>query len=213
MKHEFWHDKWQRNEIGFHNSEVHPLLVKHFSGLGQNKGSRIFLPLCGKTLDIAWLLGKGYRVVGAELSELAVRQLFEQLGVEPQVEAVGSSLKRFHSEGLDIFAGDIFELTGQLLGEVDAVYDRAALVALPEEMRAQYTRHLVQMTSAVPQLLVTFEYDQDLMPGPPFCVSDDEVLQHYASHYRCTLVDAVAVPGGLKGKCPADEKVWILDSN
>lgn len=210
MKHEFWHDKWQRNEIGFHNSEVHPLLVKYFESLERDKGSRIFLPLCGKTLDIAWLLGKGYRVAGAELSELAVKQLFQQLGVEPQVEAVGSSLKRFHSEGLDLFVGDIFELTGQLLGKVDTVYDRAALVALPEPMRERYARHLVEITGGAPQLLITFDYDQEQMPGPPFCVPKDEVARFYERHYSLTLLESVDVAGGLKGKCKADEQVWLL---
>ena len=210
MKHEFWHDKWQRNEIGFHNSEVHPLLAKYFGRLGQSKDSRIFLPLCGKTLDIAWLLGNGYRVAGAELSELAVRQLFEQLGVEPQVQVIGSSLKRLHSENLDLFVGDIFELTAEVLGKVDSLYDRAALVALPDPMRAQYAKHLIEITGSCPQLLITFDYDQDQMPGPPFCVSEEDVKRYYDPYYSLTLLDSVNVEGGLKGKCKADEQVWLL---
>lgn len=209
MEHEFWHDKWHRNEIGFHNSEAHPLLVAHLGALALTKGARIFLPLCGKTLDIGYLLAQGYRVAGAELSELAVQQLFEQLGVTPQIEVLGT-LKCYRAEGLDIFVGDIFALTASGLGSVDAIYDRAALVALPLEMREKYASHLLSITEHAPQLLIAFEYDQSLLPGPPFCVRAEEVCQHYAETYRVEEIDRVDVRGGLKGKCPADEVVWLL---
>ena len=211
MEHAFWHDKWHRNEIGFHNSEAHPLLVKHLSQLNLAKGHRIFLPLCGKTLDIAYLLGLGYRVVGAELSELAVQQLFEQLGVEPHIEQ-RAAVQRYSADGIDIFVGDIFALTAETLGPVDAIYDRAALVALPERMRGQYTSHLVSITGAAPQLLITFDYDQALLPGPPFCVSAHEVAQRYRGAYDLQQLASVPVTGGLKGQCPADEVVWLLTS-
>lgn len=209
MEKEFWLDKWHRNEIGFHNREVHPLLEKYWGELKLAEGSRVFLPLCGKTLDIAWLLEKGYRVAGAELSELAIQQLFQQLGIEPQVEQFGD-LKRYRAQDLDIFVGDIFNLSIDLLGQVDGVYDRAALVALPEPMRERYTGHLMSLTARAPQLLITFDYDQSLMPGPPFSISDSEVAQHYGIDYRLVLAGCIDVPGGLKGKCQADEKVWIL---
>ncbi|MCK7596954.1 thiopurine S-methyltransferase [Microbulbifer sp. CAU 1566] len=210
MEKSFWLDKWQRNEIGFHNSEAHPLLIEHYDQLGLAPGDRLFLPLCGKTLDIAWLLDKGFSVAGAELSEMAVIQLFEQLGIVPRVEVSGV-LKLYSAKGIDIFVGDVFELTAEVLGPVNAIYDRAALVALPETTRQQYARHLVALTGSASQLLITFEYDQQRMPGPPFCVSDQEVAQHYASDYALRLLQTVDVPGGLKGKCPAQEKVWLLD--
>ncbi|MBN8431422.1 thiopurine S-methyltransferase [Microbulbifer salipaludis] len=209
MEPEFWHDKWRRNEIGFHNSEPHPLLVQHFGALVLEKNSRIFLPLCGKTLDIPWLGQQGFQVAGVELSELAVQQLFANLALEPEVEDLGP-VKLYRTEGIDIFVGDVFELTREVLGTVAAIYDRAALVALPEDVRRRYTAHLQNITGCVPQLLITFEYDQRLLPGPPFCVSSDEVAQHYQGQYRLTLLDRVPVPGGLKGKCAADELVWLL---
>lgn len=211
MEKSFWLEKWQKNEIGFHNREAHPLLVEHFARLGVEKGDRLFLPLCGKTLDIGWLLERGYSVAGAELSEMAVIQLFEQLGMEPQVDMTGD-LKRYRAPDIDIFVGDIFHLTDEVLGPVAAVYDRAALVALPLEMRRRYAQHLRQVTGSAPQLLITFEYDQEEMPGPPFCVSDSEVAEHYAKAYTLNLLQTVAVEGGLKGKCPAEEKVWLLES-
>ncbi|QKX18404.1 thiopurine S-methyltransferase [Microbulbifer sp. YPW1] len=211
MEHEFWHDKWRRNEIGFHNREAHPLLVEHFARLGLEQGDRLFLPLCGKTLDIGWLLERGYAVAGAELSEMAVIQLFEQLGIDPQVDKTGD-LKRYSAPDIDIFVGDILHLTREVLGPVAAVYDRAALVALPLEMRRRYAEHLVQVTGSAPQLLITFEYDQEKMPGPPFCVNDEEVAEHYAASYTLNLLQTVDVEGGLKGKCPAEEKIWLLES-
>lgn len=209
MEHEFWHDKWHRNEIGFHNSEAHPLLVKYLDELKLAEGGRIFLPLCGKTLDIAYLLAQGYRVAGAELSELAIQQLFEQLGVEPHIEDLGT-LKCYRADGIDIFVGDIFALTSQALGPVDAIYDRAALVALPQDVRTRYASHLLSITGSARQLLIAFEYDQNLLPGPPFCVSAEEVKEHYGTAYRVEQIDKVDVPGGLKGKCPANEVVWLL---
>ena len=205
----FWHAKWERNEIGFHGSEAHPLLRAHLDALALAPGSRIFLPLCGKTLDIHWLLAQGYRVVGAELSPLAVQQLFAELGVEPTVSRVGA-LDHYAVEDLDVYVGDIFDLTAETLGPVDAVYDRAALVALPPTMRPRYTAHLTAITREAPQLLICFEYDQSQHAGPPFSIDADEVRQHYAGRFRPTLLAHVDVAGGLKGKCPATENVWLL---
>lgn len=205
----FWHRKWETNDIGFHGSEANPHLVNYFGALSLQQGSRVFLPLCGKTLDIAWLLASGYRVAGAELSRIAIEQLFAELGVQPEVSEVGA-LSRYRADGIDIFVGDIFQLSGQVLGPVDAVYDRAALVALPAGMRGPYAAHLARITAGVPQLLVCYEYDQSLAAGPPFSVSDEEVVHHYQGMYNPARLASVEVPGGLKGKCAARENVWLL---
>lgn len=210
MEASFWHQRWKDNEIGFHNSATHPLLRKYFDTLSLKENSRVFLPLCGKTLDIAWLLGNGYRVVGAELSELAIRQLFEELGVEPEVTEIDKALL-YSAEGIDIFVGDIFDLAAETLGHVDAVYDRAALVALPGEMRNRYSEHLMRITRTAPQLLITFEYDQSLLDGPPFSIDSDEVTRHYGRNYHVSLLESTAVPGGLKGKVAAGESIWLLN--
>ena len=209
MDSDFWHRKWQANEIGFHNEEVNPLLLAHFAELSLSPGSRVFVPLCGKTRDIAWLLSRGYQVAGAELSELAVDQLFAELGVKPEIAGAGD-VKHYSAPDLDIFVGDIFKLTRKALGSIDAVFDRAALVALPEKMRTRYTSHIVDITCAAPQLLLTFEYDQAAMAGPTFSVCDDEVQRHYKDSYRITAVASVDVAGGLKGKCAAKETAWLL---
>src|SRR5690606_19302680 len=118
MEQSFWLQKWQKNEIGFHNPEAHALLVKHFPQLGLQPGARLILPLCGKTLDIRWLLEQGYRVAGAELSETAIQQLFADLALTPQV-AEQRELKHYSAENLDIFVGDMFQLQREALGLVD----------------------------------------------------------------------------------------------
>jgi thiopurine S-methyltransferase len=206
MEHNFWLDRWQTHQIGFHLADANPLLVKHFKALALPAGSRIFIPLCGKTLDIAWLLSQGYRVAGAELVEMAIVQLFDELGVPPNITKVGN-LKRYSAHNIDVFVGDIFELTADMLGAVDATYDRAALVALPSEMRAGYTAHLKTITQHAPVLLITFEYDQALVPGPPFSVNAAEVKTHYAD---ATLLECNDLPGGLKGQYPAQEATWLV---
>jgi thiopurine S-methyltransferase len=208
----FWLQKWENNNIDFHKSEANSVLVKYFGELSLLKGSRVFLPLCGKTLDIAWLLSAGYRVTGAELIEMAVEQLFDELGVEPKISRIGE-VSLYSAKDIDIFVGNIFDVSSKILGSVDAIYDRAALVALPEEMRHRYTAHLTEITSKAPQLLVTYEYDQTLMAGPPFSISQEEVNQHYRDSYDLSLIASTDVVGGLKGNCAAKENVWLLQKH
>lgn len=207
----FWHQRWEKNEIAFHESKANPLLVRHFTVLSLAKGRRIFVPLCGKTLDISWLLYNGYRVAGAELSQIATEQLFMELGVQPETSAVGE-VEQWSANNLDIFVGDIFALSRKILGPVDGIYDRAALVVFPDEMRKRYTAHLTEITDKAPQLLICYDYDQSLMEGPPFSVSNDEVKRQYAVNYDVTLIASTDVSGGLKGKCPAKENVWLLSN-
>ncbi|WP_447599462.1 thiopurine S-methyltransferase [Nitrospira sp. Nam80] len=205
----FWHERWETNDIAFHKKEANPLLVRCFAALSLSKGSRVFVPLCGKTLDIHWLLSEGFRVAGAELSKVAIEQLFTELGVEPKVSRDGE-VDHYSAANIDVFVGDIFQLSSDVLGPVDAVYDRAALVALPEEVRKRYTAHLTALTSDAPQLLITYEYDQSLMEGPPFSINNEEVNRHYRESYEVSMILSADVPGGLKGKCAAKENVWLL---
>ena len=107
--------------------------------------------------------------------------------------------------------GDLFDLSREILGPVDAVYDRAALVALPESIRVQYTAHLKAITALAPQLVIGYEYDQTVVEGPPFSVTADELHRHYSDNYTLTLLARLEVPGGLKGKCPATEHIWRLN--
>jgi thiopurine S-methyltransferase len=213
MKHDFWHQKWEKNEIGFHLLGANPLLVKHLPALNLKLGARIFLPLCGKTLDISWLLAQGYHVAGAELSAIAIEDLFQSLNLSPAITKL-DEVTHYSAPNIDLFVGDIFKVTPAMLGNVDAVYDRAALVALPEDMRKLYSAQLMALTQSqtnkAPQLLVCFEYDQSLHAGPPFSISADEVKQHYQASYDLTLLNSNNMPDGLKGQYPATEHVWWL---
>lgn len=210
MEPSFWHNRWQTNQTGWHERAANSLLITHFPSLEVPPGGRVFVPLCGKSLDLGWLLAQGHAVAGAELSELAVTQLFAELEMEPTISEFGKH-KHFHGKKIDIFVGDLFDLSRKVLGPVDAVYDRAALVALPEAMRVQYTTHLKTITSLAPQLVIGYEYDQTVVPGPPFSVTPDELHRHYSHEYTLTPLARIDVPNGLKGKCPATEHVWRLE--
>jgi len=209
MEPDFWHGVWAHNAIPFHEGRANAMMVANFGALSLAPGSRVFVPLCGKTRDIAWLLDKGHRIAGAELSRLAVEQLFAELGAEPVIERVGSVLK-FSAQNIEIFVGDIFDLTAKTLGVVDAVYDRAALVALPGDLRVRYGAHMAGLTGTAPQLLICFEYDQAVMPGPPFSIDAAEIARVYGEVYSVTPLSRVAVKGNLKGICPATEVTWLL---
>ena len=206
---DFWHQRWQNRQIGFHLPEANPLLTTHFHTLALQPGQRVFVPLCGKTLDIHWLLAQGLQVAGIELNALAVDELFAELGLTPEIRQAGA-LRHYHAPDIDIFQGDFFALEAAILGKVEAVYDRAALIALPSEMRQRYSQHLIQVTHAAPQLLISFHYDQSLVQGPPFNVDASELTALYDQHYEISLLADNHLPTGLKGQHPAQEKVWRL---
>lgn len=149
MDADFWLGKWDRNEIGFHAAKVNRFLAAHIGTLNLPAGARFFVPLCGKTRDMGWLLEQGFEVVGAELSEVAIVQLFENLEMVPEIADLGD-VKRYAGTGITVFVGDIFDVRGDMLGEIAAVYDRAALVALPAAVRADYVDHVAQITDAAP---------------------------------------------------------------
>jgi len=211
MNPEFWQERWQNRQIGFHRSEPHPFLIKHLSALNLSAGDRIFLPLCGKTVDIPYLLSQKLEVVGIELVDSAVQELFAELNVTPQIEsAAGGKLKRYSSPGLAVYSGDIFELNAETLGVVDALYDRAALVALPEAMRSSYSNHLLRLSTCAQQLLITFEYDEDAMHGPPFSVPATAVEEYYGSQFNVMELERQGPAEMLRPGIPVQEVAWHL---
>ncbi len=204
----YWHHKWQTGDVKFHQADFNPLMVKYFPILSLSVANCVFVPLCGRTRDIAWLLEQGYRVVGAELNETAVQGLFDDLGLTPTVTQDGA-LIRYATVALVVFVGDIFELGAAAVGPVHAVFDRAALVALPEEMRQRYAAHVIEITRSAPQFVLTYTYDQATMAGPPFSITSDMVTGYYARDFTVQHLDTVAV-GALKGKVPATETAWVM---
>jgi len=210
---DFWNERWEKEEIAFHMNEVNPMLIKHFSQLFLEKQKRIFIPLCGKTLDIKWLLDRNHKIVGVELNELAVKSLFVELKIEATILKTSDFIIYKH-ENIEVFVGDFFNLSETLLGKVDLIYDRAALVALPQDMRKKYSAHLLNITNRVSQLLLTYEYDQSTMKGPPFCVDSLEVKEYYFDIYSLVLLEKNEnLPSGLKRKSNGIEKVWLLKND
>jgi len=179
----FWHERWAANKIGFHLDEVNPYLVRYWPELNLPLGSRVFVPLAGKTLDIIWLMQQGFEVIANEISDIAVQAFFKEQGLNYEVSDWAHG-KAYQSDKLRFLSGDMFELSRADLGQVDAIYDRASFIALPESMRPGYIKQLFALTGIVPQMLVTLEYDQSQMAGPPFGVMQSEVQYSYSSKYQ-----------------------------
>ncbi|GBF50757.1 thiopurine S-methyltransferase [Leptospira ryugenii] len=210
MEAEFWYKRWENLEIGFHEEFPNPFLVEYFSKLQLQAKGTIFVPLCGKTKDISWLLERDLQVVAVELSPLAITQLFTDLKYSPERTQVGN-LTLWEAPNLKVFEGDIFQLEKEQIGSFDAIYDRAALVALPYGMRVQYVHKLRSLTDTAKILLICFEYDQSLASGPPFSISEEEIRSHYGQNFELNLFTEMTLTGGLRGKIPAKEKVWYLE--
>ena len=183
MDNDFWHARWQANQIGFHQNEINPWLVRYWSSLQLEQHSRILVPLCGKTLDMIWLLDQGHSIIGVEISQLAVEAFFAENRLTPAVRA-DHGFTRWSCERMEILCGDFFELTSGDIGRIDGFYDRAALIALSPVQRARYADRITELlASHTPGLLLTLDYKQSEMDGPPFSVSATEVSERYQKNF------------------------------
>lgn len=190
MHAEFWQERWTRHEIGFHLSEVNPCLLRHWHALQVSAGTGVLVPLCGKSLDMAWLAGQGHPVCGVELSERAVREFFADNGL-PFSQRTEGAHQCYAEEGIRLLQGDFFGITPAQLDGCQCFYDRAALIALPVEMRQAYATHLTQLLpNNATGLLITLDYEQLQMDGPPFAVSPTEVDQLYGTHWKIELLES-----------------------
>lgn len=189
MDSEFWHARWKNDDIGFHQDRVHPMLEQHWSELSLVPDSRILVPLAGKSLDMVWLADQGYRVIGIELSERAAKAFFDEQGLSYTRERRGA-FDCFVGERVELRVGDIFDMPAADLARMEGFYDRAALIALPADMRRRYVDHVIGgLRRGASGLLITFAYDQTLMDGPPFAVDDEDVGKLYG---RFAHVDLLA---------------------
>lgn len=188
MEPAFWHQRWAAQQIGFHQSQVSGYLHRHWPSLNLQTGAQVLVPLCGKSLDLLWLVQQGYRVLGVELSREALTALFSEHGLTPQITQQGA-FEVWQHGALQVWCGDFFALTPDQLQGCTALYDRAALIALPPDMRERYMAHLSELLPApCTGLLVTLEYDQALIGGPPFSVAAEEV-QRGLSAWRVSEVE------------------------
>ncbi|MFW2372844.1 MAG: thiopurine S-methyltransferase [Gammaproteobacteria bacterium] len=184
MELEFWEQRWQENQIGFHLPEVNRYLLENFANLNLAPGSQVFVPLCGKSLDMIWLSRQSFKVVGIECSQIAVESFFKenQISFECHKEP---RFNRYQSENITILQGDYFDLESADLINISAIYDRASLVALPDAMRQKYADKLMAIApEKASVLLVTLEYDQTMMSGPPFSVTEPALQKLYASCFK-----------------------------
>ena len=180
MEPAFWQQRWADNQIGFHQAQVNPYLQKYWPTLGLVPGSRVLVPLCGKSLDLAWLAGQGHRVLGVELSRRAVEAFFHEHGLQAEVRQRGA-FEVWRSGDVELWCGDIFALQAEDIGDCSGLYDRAAVIALPPQMRGAYMQLLSGLLLASCQgVVVTLDYDQALLGGPPFSVGDQELRQGFA---------------------------------
>jgi thiopurine S-methyltransferase len=193
MEHDFWHERWKEGQIGFHQDRVNSYLTQHLTRTGAQKGGTVLVTLCGKSLDMLWLHEQGFDVVGVEISPLAVEAFFSENDLQPTITTSGK-FQRFHAENITLLCGDFFDLTTADIGDVAAVYDRASLIALPPEMRPRYAEHL---TNLLPHgtnvLLVTMDYPQEQMQGPPFSVSESEVYDLYDHNFEITRLESMDI--------------------
>lgn len=215
MQAEFWQQRWDAGQIGFNQAQVNGLLQAFWPTLTLAQGARVLVPLCGKSVDMAWLVAQGFAVVGVELSQKAVEGYFAEQSLEPTIVQRGS-FKVYSGERVEIWCGDFFALTAQDIGQCDALYDRAALIALPGPMRERYVAHLDSlMPETSTGLLITLDYDQAKMDGPPFSVPPEWVNAHMSAAWEVSeLAVEDALPSTPKasgaGLSRVDERVYRL---
>jgi thiopurine S-methyltransferase len=180
---DFWHQRWRNGQIGFHQPVVTEHLKRHWPSLGLASHSPVLVPLCGKSLDLLWLRERGHYVLGAEISTIALESLLMEHGVAARRRR-GEKFDVYQAERLELFCGDFFSLTAPQLGPVAGLYDRAALISWAAELRDAYVAHVTALTAPGTQtLLVSMEYPQQQMTGPPFSVSASEVKRLYAKNH------------------------------
>ena len=218
MEPSFWHERWSKDEIGFHQPAPNEHLRNHAGELGVSPGQTVLVPLCGKSLDMLWLAERGYRVCGIEISRRAVLDFFRENGL--QYDVVPSDEGEWYRSGrIEICCTDFLNLESDALPQIDAVYDRAALVALPPEMRPPYVKRLDSLIRpGVKTLVVTLQYRQGEMKGPPFSVTGDEVRQLFGPRYEIRQLhsaDCLAREPRFreKGLSRLEEHVFLLSKS
>ncbi|MCU7248640.1 thiopurine S-methyltransferase [Pseudomonas koreensis] len=195
MQPDFWYKKWESNQIGFHQPQVNPYLRRHWPDLSVAEQARVLVPLCGKSLDLLWLAGRGHQVLGVELSEKAVEDFFSEQQLPVQVSEKGA-FKRYRAGSIELWCGDFFALTADDVADCAALYDRAALIALPAPMRERYAAHLQAiLPTGLQGLLITLDYDQTQMSGPPFAVDDAEVQRLLCGAWQVQMLEEQDVLG------------------
>ena len=184
MQNEYWHHRWKKNEIEFDQKEPNVHLIKYINILNLKPHSTLFVPLCGKSIDMLWLSKQQYKIIGNELDYSASCAFFEENQFLFK-ENNTPHFKVLSTHNITILSGDFFRLNKEILGSIDAIYDRAALIALPLEMRKEYAKKIIDLSNPGNQMfLITGSYDQNIMKGPPFSVDEMEVNSLYSKYFH-----------------------------
>ena len=179
-----WLEFWENNEINWHSDVVTQELEEYLGLLKLEPGNKVFFPLCGKSLDMIYLLNQGFSVVGVELSEIAIKQFFHENGLDYTITRVGK-FDLYSAKNIEIYCGDFFSLSSKHLSDVKAVFDRKSLIALDQNLRQKYVKHLNDIISlGVRVLLITLHYPQHQMSGPPFSVDKSEVESLFSMTFK-----------------------------
>ncbi len=185
----FWHQRWHDNQIGFHQDKPTPLLLKHWPAIGMPAGAKVFVPLAGKSLDMGWFAAQGYRVLGVELSRLAIEQFIAEHKLVPEVRESRYGT-HYVAGNVELICGDAFALDADALADCSVVFDRAALIALPPELRQRYVDELyARLPAGCRGLLITLEYPPHEKQGPPFTVTEAEVRTLYDRDWEVEVLE------------------------
>ncbi|GGI78377.1 thiopurine S-methyltransferase [Shewanella gelidii] len=193
MEPSFWHERWENEQIGFHQGDVNPFLIQHWRDLNLPNDASIFVPLCGKSLDMCFLAEQGHQVIGCELNQQGVEQFFLDNNLPMQTSSHGTH-PCYATEQLAIYQGDIFTLSEEVTRECSGFYDRAALIAWPESMRHAYVKKLAALLPSGSQgMLITLDFETDVISGPPFAVSELWVNQHLSEFFEIQQLACIDV--------------------
>lgn len=189
MDAEFWQERWRDGRIGFHQERITPQLEQYWDAIALPAGSQVFVPLAGKSLDMLWLATRGHRVLGVELSPLAVEQFLSENGLQFTVRESAYST-HYTAGAIELVCGDAFALDAEALAGCAGVFDRAALIALPPALRRRYVHELyARLPVGCRGLLITMEYPQQEKTGPPFSVAEAEVHALYERGWSIELFE------------------------
>lgn len=194
MQHDFWIERWKKGETGFHQEQLNSYLAYFYGDKGvpleKRQSLKVFVPLCGKSVDMLWLAQNGYEVLGIECSEIAVKDFFDGQNLEYQLDESGSFVRYISNakkgqSRIEILQGDFFNLKPTDLEGVTDIYDRASMIALPEEMRLDYFKKMMELqVEGMRTLLITLTYPQLEMNGPPFSVTEIELDKLYGEKFK-----------------------------
>jgi len=237
-----WHGRWEELKLGWQMEEVHPIVLKYgdrrrqelvvnescdassqSAGGGDDDAKiRWLFPLCGKTVDMAYLAKKETtdEVVGVDGIRRALEEFskshpdlnmqWETTTPLSDEESFPVSHERLKGDSVTLLKGDFFALTTEIAGgHFDVVLDRASMVAIDPSLRAQYVATLGRLVRPGGRiLLVTVEKRtgdaQAIIKGPPYSINEVDVRRLYESQKWVESVTLLEEIDQFKAKASDD---------